>query len=316
MKRHAEGDSWDDYVGDGIRDSMKETVEEARKNDPVKGMWRVPKSDSGTVWCDASDLAMGVVLEIGGTEVEDASWMRKKEYNQKKCDELEIANGQFNEKFTQMETDKREVVAFWKRQVEAKTDEIADLNDRYIGLQQTRDNEREQYELQIKQQRNEYQEMKDQLTSENMILGGKLAALEEFKMQKEDLMAKFAIMEEELKKKDQNHKEDICNLEKKAVMSAPPAEGDCIDERVQIGEEVWVRPEGARCTTRWGRGIVTGMDSANNIEVDGVPRHILDFRPVVQEVPKGLTANVEDEIRRYPRRDRHAPTWMRDYVSE
>ena len=131
VKRHAEGDSWDDYVGDGIRDRMKEIVKEVRKNDPVKGVWRVPKSDSGTVWCDASDLAMGVVLEIGGTEVEDASWMRKEECNQKKCDELEVANGQFNEKFTQMETDKRKVVAFWRRQVEAKTDEIADLNDRY-----------------------------------------------------------------------------------------------------------------------------------------------------------------------------------------
>ena len=52
---------------------------------------------------------------------------------------------------------------------------------------------------------------------------------------------------------------------------------------------------------------MTGMNSANNIEVDGVPRHILDVRPVA-EVPEGLTANVEeDEIRRYPRRDRHAP---------
>ncbi|KAK7504495.1 hypothetical protein BaRGS_00004361 [Batillaria attramentaria] len=110
---------------------------------------------------------------------------------QHKCDELEVANGQFNEKFVQNETEKRDVIAFWKRQVESKTDEIADLNDRYIGLQQTRDNEREQYELQIQQQRNEYQEMKDQLTSENMILGGKLASLEEFKVQKEDLMAKL-----------------------------------------------------------------------------------------------------------------------------
>ena len=81
VKRHAEGDSWDDYVGDGIRDRMKEIVKEVRKNDPVKGVWRVPKSDSGTVWCGASNLAMWVVLEIGGTEVEDASWMRKKEYN-------------------------------------------------------------------------------------------------------------------------------------------------------------------------------------------------------------------------------------------
>ena len=118
-------------------------------------------------------------------------------------------------------------------------------------------------------------------------------------------------------KKDQDHKENIYNLEKKAVMSAPPAEeGDCIDGRVQIGEEVWVRPGDARCTTRWGRGNVTGVNSANNIEVDGVPRQNLDVRPVVEEVPEGLTANVEDEIRRYPRRDRHAPTWMRDYVSE
>ena len=62
---------------------------------------------------------------------------------------------------------------------------------------------------------------------------------------------------------------------------------------------------------------MTGVNSANNIEVDGVPRHILDVRPVVEEVPEGLTANVEeDEIRRYPRRGRHAPAWMRDYVSE
>ena len=62
---------------------------------------------------------------------------------------------------------------------------------------------------------------------------------------------------------------------------------------------------------------MTCMNSANNIEVNGVPRHILDVRPVVEEVPEGLTANVEeDEIRRYPRRDRHAPAWMRDYVSE
>ena len=125
VKRHAKRDSWDDYVGDGIRDRMKETVEEARKNDPVKGVWRVrkndpvkgvwrvrkndpvkgvwrvrkndpvkgvwrvPTSDSGTVWCDASDLAMGTVLEIGGMEVKDTSWMRKKEYNHISVAELE-----------------------------------------------------------------------------------------------------------------------------------------------------------------------------------------------------------------------------------
>jgi hypothetical protein len=50
-------------------------------------------------------------------------------------------------------------------------DEIADLNDRLIGLQQAKDAEKEMYESQLQQLRTEFQETKDQLTSENMILG-------------------------------------------------------------------------------------------------------------------------------------------------
>ena len=50
-------------------------------------------------------------------------------------------------------------------------DDIADLNDRLIGLQQAKDTEKETYEQQLQQIRTEFQETKDQLTSENMILG-------------------------------------------------------------------------------------------------------------------------------------------------
>ena len=50
-------------------------------------------------------------------------------------------------------------------------DEIQDLHDRLIGLQQAKDSERDQYEQQLKTLRTEFQETKDQLTSENMILG-------------------------------------------------------------------------------------------------------------------------------------------------
>lgn len=50
-------------------------------------------------------------------------------------------------------------------------DEIADLNDRLIGLQQIKDQEKEQYESELQKLRTDYQEMKDQLTSDNMILG-------------------------------------------------------------------------------------------------------------------------------------------------
>ena len=47
---------------------------------------------------------------------------------------------------------------------------------------------------------------------------GKLASLEEFKIQKEDLMRKFAEMEEELKQKEQDHKDEIYRLERKQVI--------------------------------------------------------------------------------------------------
>ena len=51
---------------------------------------------------------------------------------------------------------------------------------------------------------------------------------------------------------------------------------------VQVGDEVWVKPGGARCTTQWKTGRVTGVTSASNVEVDGMPRHILDIRPIVR----------------------------------
>jgi len=118
-----------------------------------------------------------------------------------------------------------------------KTDEIADLNDRHIGLQQTRDNEREDFKRQLQEARSEYQDMKDNLTSDNMILGGKLAALEEFKVQKEDLMAKFAMMEEELAKKDADHKDHLYTLEKKAVMDKDRLKKEMILRVNQVAAE-------------------------------------------------------------------------------
>ena len=48
--------------------------------------------------------------------------------------------------------------------------------------------------------------------------GGKLASLEEFKVQKDDLMAKFEALEEELAQELENHKEATYELEKKQVV--------------------------------------------------------------------------------------------------
>ncbi|GAB1600614.1 uncharacterized protein LOC115212112 [Argonauta hians] len=57
---------------------MKEVITRVKREDPVKGEWHVSSGEAGVVWCDASSLTLGVILEMGGVTVEDAAWLRKK----------------------------------------------------------------------------------------------------------------------------------------------------------------------------------------------------------------------------------------------
>ncbi|MEL6804156.1 MAG: DDE-type integrase/transposase/recombinase, partial [Bacteroidota bacterium] len=111
-----------------------------------------------------------------------------------------------------------------------------------------------------------------------------------------------------------------------------------------VGEQVIVKPKGGKCTSRWSLGTVTGVTSANNVDVDGVPRHILDIRKLYEPGggdggPKGgkvsdvsrvvefesdlseVDDSQEDEddadggeiIRGRPVRRRKPPSWLADY---
>lgn len=46
------------------------------EGDPVRGKWPVQRGSPVTIWADASSLAIGVRLQIGGQIVEDAAWLR------------------------------------------------------------------------------------------------------------------------------------------------------------------------------------------------------------------------------------------------
>ena len=59
--------------------------------------------------------------------------------------------------------------------------------------------------------------------------------------------------------------------------------GNELNDEFSVGDYVWVKPGDARCTTRWNRGQVTDILGRNNVEVDGVPRHILDIREIFRE---------------------------------
>ena len=78
IKRHSEGHFWDDPVGERVLVWLNEVLHRVQEADPVGGSWSVPSAGGGRVWCDASSLATGAMLEIGGVIVEDAAWLRKK----------------------------------------------------------------------------------------------------------------------------------------------------------------------------------------------------------------------------------------------
>ncbi|XP_060106959.1 cilia- and flagella-associated protein 157 [Heteronotia binoei] len=137
---------------------------------------------------------------------------------QKKWDELQVGEDLFRSEYDKIVKDNKEIVAFLKKTLNQRVDEIADLTEQLQNLQHAKDTEKDAFETQLVQLRHEFQETKDQLTSENMALSGKLASLEEFRVQKEELMARFADLEEQLKKQEADHKEYIYNLDKKAVL--------------------------------------------------------------------------------------------------
>ncbi|XP_051893179.1 cilia- and flagella-associated protein 157 [Pristis pectinata] len=137
---------------------------------------------------------------------------------QRRLDELEVTKTDSDEKHEQFSKDLQDVIAYLKKGLNQRIDEIADLNDKVDDLVQAKENEKQSYESQLSQLRQDFQETKDQLTSENMILAGKLDALEEFRVQKEELMAKFAALEQQLKQQEEEHSDIIYNLERRAVV--------------------------------------------------------------------------------------------------
>ena len=94
------------------------------------------------------------------------------------------------------------------------------------------------------------------------------------------------------------------------------------ESRLSVGDKVWVKPASAKCTAQWGRGRVSRINSMNNVEIDGMPRDVLDVRPMVlgdvdclngdESARYGNDPQVDDQ--RYPQRERRAPIWVQDYV--
>lgn len=84
IKRQASvsSESWDSPVNADVVQLCNDLLTRIGESDPARGVWSASVRGAGddvTVWCDASDLAYGVVLEANGAVIEDRSWLRPKD---------------------------------------------------------------------------------------------------------------------------------------------------------------------------------------------------------------------------------------------
>ena len=77
LKRTCIGSLWKDPAGECAHALLKDLLARVRAEDPVRGKWSVRATTACRVWCDASSLALGVVVEMQGAVIEDAAWLRK-----------------------------------------------------------------------------------------------------------------------------------------------------------------------------------------------------------------------------------------------
>ena len=80
-------------------------------------------------------------------------------------------------------------------------------------------------------------------------------------------------------------------------------------------DAIWVKPGNARCTTHWNRGLVTHINSDINVDVDGMPRHILDLGRVKEGEIEREEERDTQELRRSGR-TRNPPLWLGDYFQD
>ena len=67
---------WDDPVSEVVCHLCHELREKLLKEDPTKGAWSIPSTPEWKVSCDASNLALGVMLQTEDHVVENATWLR------------------------------------------------------------------------------------------------------------------------------------------------------------------------------------------------------------------------------------------------
>lgn len=150
---------------------------------------------------------------------------------------IEERNEELESKLKQIEEDRADVTAFLDRTLQEKLAVIIELEDKLSELSKVRDQENEECQRQIVTLDAKYKAMHEQLTSEIQLLTGKLNSMEEFRMQRDELMAKFDAQDTELKEQNKRHKSTLYEMERKVILDKDRLRKDVENKLLQLSTE-------------------------------------------------------------------------------
>ncbi|BES92617.1 chromosome 9 open reading frame 117 [Nesidiocoris tenuis] len=120
---------------------------------------------------------------------------------------LEEENTNLKSELQQVERDRADVIAYLKRRLGEKSEEITELLERNHALVEEKKAENESFQELLASKDQEFKEVHDQLSAEIKLLNGKLSSLEEFREQKESLTAKYCQLEDKLRMTEEKAQE-------------------------------------------------------------------------------------------------------------
>lgn len=137
----------------------------------------------------------------------------------------------------QLTEDRSDITAYLNRTLETQTNHIKDFEEKLSQLAKVRADETTRFQQKIHDWETKYKTMHDQLTSEIKLLTGKLNSLEEFRIQKDELMAKFDQQETDLKEQNQRHNDTLYELERKQILDKDRLKNEVETRLLQLSNE-------------------------------------------------------------------------------
>ncbi|XP_072243448.1 cilia- and flagella-associated protein 157-like [Leuresthes tenuis] len=137
---------------------------------------------------------------------------------QVKRDELERQNKDLLCQYSTLEKEKKDIVEYLKHALFEKEKQVDELSERLDSQRQAALQDRDALLLQHSQLTKELQDRTDELAEKNTTLVERLAGLEEFQKQREELVSNMESLEKQLACQKERHKDEIHSLEMKVLL--------------------------------------------------------------------------------------------------